>query len=378
MIGAGWGRRAIAAALVLALGAGVAAGASTRAGHFPVLVVGAGPSADYVLVAEGCPQVSCLVLDRFDPQRGRFTRVTRPPLTAVRDSPSGDLGRLVFASARLGVALVGPNGGPQAVYATRDGARRWRRVPLGAGERAIDVAAGGGALYVVTGHCREVSGFERCRDYRLAHTSGGAGWSSVPVPTSVTVDPFPTSTGPQLGPVAVFGPHVTIAQISVGYATPVRASGNAGRTWTTWRIHWPTLTSVDGCVLTPASATAIWAYCPTGMQVSLYRSGDGGRAWAAVHQQPLSGTGGGFFAPASPTTAYLDYGYPRHVLYAVRAPGLRPIRVGPLPCASITSETFSDVSSGAVVCTGSSSPAAAPRLVVTQDQGLHWRVIAIP
>ena len=377
-MGAGWGRRALVAAIVLVVGAGVAAGASTRAGHFPVLVVGAGPSADYVLVAEGCPTLSCLVLDRFDPLSGRFTRVSRPPLASARDSASGDLGRLVFASARLGVALVGPYGGPQMVYSTRDGARHWRRVALAPGERAIDVAAGGGALYVVAGHCREVSGFERCHDYSLVHTSGGSGWSSAAVPNSVTVDPYPTSTGPQLGPVAVYGSRVTIAQISVGYQTPVRVSSNAGRTWTTWRIHWPTLTSVDGCVLTPSSAVALWAYCPTGMQVSLYRSGDGGRTWAAVHQQPLSGTGGGFFVPASSTTAYLDYGYPRHVLYSVRAPGLRPIRVGPLPCASITSETFSDVSRGAMICTASSSPTAVPRLVVTDDQGVNWHVIAIP
>ena len=358
--------------LVVSPVAAPAVGASTRGGHYPVLLAGAGASAEYVLVAEGCAELRCLVLDRYDPVTRRFTRVVRPPLSPVRDSPSGDLERLVFASARLGAALVGQNGTTQKVYVTRDGARTWRRVNFGA-PSVIDVAAGGGALYAVLGRCREVRGALRCHDYRLAHATSGGGWSSVSVPSSVTVDPFPTSTGPQLGPVAVYGRRVTIAQISTGRTTPVRVSVDAGRTWTTWEVPWPTLTSVDGCSLTPTSPSALWAFCPTGMQVSFFHSGDGGRTWKAVAQGQFSGTGGGFFVAASSEVAYLDYGYPRHVLDVVRATDLVPRRVGPLPCASVTSETFSDVAHGAIICTANPSPYAAPRLMVSSDHGLHWR-----
>ncbi len=372
------GRRGlVATVLVGGLLFGGGAGAAARGGNYPVLVVGAGPSADYVLVAEGCAQLRCLVLDRYDPSTGRFARVARPALRAVRDSPSGDLARIDFASARLGVALAGPIGDVARVYVTDDGARTWRRVALGAGERALDVAAGGGTIYVVLARCRTAHGLARCHDYRLAHASGARGWTSVAVPASVTTVPPGDPAGPQLGPVAAFARRVVVVQLS-GRTTPVRRSSDAGATWSTTRVAWPTLTNIDGCTLGPEGPTVLWATCPTGMQVSFYRSADFGTSWRAVAQSQFSGTGGGFFAAASASVAYLDYGYPRHVLYVVRAPSLVPVRVGPLPCASVTSETFSDVAHGALVCTASSSPYAAPRLVVTSDQGHHWREVPIP
>ncbi len=378
----GLGRRRVRRGLALvgllgALLVAPVAAASTRGGNYPVLVVGAGTRSDYVLVAEGCASLRCLVLDRLDPVTGRITRVTRPPLSPVRDSPSGDLGRLAFASARLGVALVGQNGTTQKVYATSDGARSWQRVAFGPGESVLDVTAGGGAVYVVLAHCRTTRGFERCRDFVLAHASAARAWTSERVPAAVTAGPPAALSGPQLGSVAAYGSRVVVVQTSQGSVTLVRTSPDAGRTWTTRSVAWPTLANIAGCSLSPEGPLVLWASCPTGMQVSFYRSADGGRTWSAVHQGQFSGTGGGFFAAASSSTAYLDYGYPRHVLYVVRAPGLRPVRVGPLPCADFTSETFSDSRHGAITCTGSTSPVAAPRLMVSSDQGHNWRAVSI-
>ncbi len=373
-----WCRALGVVGLLGALVVAPAAGATTRAAHRPILVVTAGARADYVLVAEGCATLGCLVLDRVDPLSGRITRVARPPLSPVRGSPSGDLDRLAFASPRLGVALVGQSAATGRVYATGDAARSWRRVPFGSGESVLQVAAGGGELYAVLARCSTSKRIERCRDYVLAHSSGARAWTMEPVPAAVTAGPPSALSGPQLGSVAVFGSRVVVAQTSEGTATLVRTSPDAGRTWMTRRVAWPTLANVAGCSVSREGPAVLWASCPTGMQVSFYRSGDGGRTWAAVHQGQFMGTGGGFFVAASASTAYLDYGYPRHVLYVVRAPVLRPVRVGPLPCVSVMSETFSDVRHGAIVCTGSSGSGATARLMVSSDRGHHWRAVAIP
>ena len=374
----GWCRALGVAGLIGALAVAPASGATALSANGPVLVVGAGAGTDYVLVAEGCASPACLVLDRVDPTTGRVTRVARPPLSPERGSLTGDLGRLVFASARLGVALVGRSAATERVYATSDAGRSWHRVSFGPGESVLEVAAGGGALYAVLARCRTSKGFELCRDYVLAHARGTRAWASDPVPAVVTAGPPAALTGPQLGAVAAFGSRVFVVQTSQGMATLVRTSLDAGRTWETRRVAWPTLANIAGCSVSPEGPTVLWASCPTGMQVSFYRSADGGRTWAAVHQGQFMGTGGGFFSAASSTTAFLDYGYPRHVLYVVRAPGLRPVRVGSLPCASVTSETFSDSRHGAVTCTGSSSPNAPARLMVSSDQGHHWRAVSIP
>jgi hypothetical protein len=156
----------------------------------------------------------------------------------------------------------------------------------------------------------------------------------------------------------------------------VYSSTNAGATWQSrGELN---LGSVSGCALTAMSSSVLWAGCPTGMMESFFYSSNGGVSWRPVLQRGYSGTGGGFFAPVSATTAFLDYGESARNVFKVSAPSLRESYVGELECADVLSVAFVNASNGAAVCSKDSGTSMIQVLEVTSDGGARWHAQAIP
>jgi hypothetical protein len=288
----------------------------------------------------------------------------------------GSLDQIVFASTTEGFALEGGNSGEGVnngvtLYATYDGARTWKKVREPVGDALSRIAVTPSTLYGVTMHCaKQPVGNVGCLNYRLARTSLKSWhWTSTAIPNG---NKYPWGF---LGGVAAFGPMVWMSE-GAKWSLLV-ASTDHGATFRTFTPKFPALASVAGCELSAFSATALWAECPTGMEVSFAFSGDAGAKWNSVPTNQFMGTGGGFFDPVSSTLAYLDYGGSRP-LYRVSNAGRTMTKAGRLRCSSVNSSVnalvFTSERSGLAICVPGDDLSQA-RMVRTTDAGATWSQI---
>lgn len=358
---------ALSTLLVAPLLTMASAGAATRA--TPLLVAAVpGSSSIYVVAARSCPSALCLDLERTDDLGASYAARTLPPVAGAPGSSTGTLKDLVFANVSDGYALEG-TGTPRTLWVTTDGARSWHKQRVAAGSTIFSVTTSGSRLYAVVATCTGPADDRTCSDFRLGRSGlAGSHWSFALLPgTKLRYGTFD-------GTVAADGTHVWVSeqtQLSIVYS-----STNAGESWRS-RSELD-LASVSGCALTAESASVLWAGCPTGMMESFYYSSDGGLTWRPVVQQGYSGTGGGFFAPVSATTAYLDYGETARNVFRVSAPSLRETHVGDLVCTDVASVAFTSESDGAAVCSKDSGTTLTTVLEVTSDGGAHWQSRSVP
>jgi hypothetical protein len=350
------------------------AGASTGSianRHFSprMLVRVASSKLVYVVGENSCGRSSCLALQRTDNNGASFDTVTPPPTTDIKDSLVGSLDEIVFANARDGYALEGQNGGEgvnngDVLYATFNGARTWTKVPEPKGNALSRIAVSSDTLYGVTMHCaKQANGNVGCTKYQLVHTSLSVKhWVSAAVPNGRS---FPWGF---LGNVAAFGSNVWLTEGAKW--SLVVASHDHGESFT--KI--PALGSVAGCNLTAASASVLWAACPTGMEVSFAYSDTAGSKWTTVRTNQFMGTGGGYFDPVSANLAYLDYGGSRP-LYRVTDSGRDVTKAGTLECSSVNSSlgslVFTGERTGLVICDPGGLWSSA-RLERTANGGATW------
>ncbi|MHB8188575.1 MAG: beta propeller repeat protein [Dermatophilaceae bacterium] len=104
----------------------------------------------------------------------RTFRRAAPPTGVGVASP---LLRLHFASATVGLAVLGGTGTRTTLLATSDGARTWHAVTLPGGRPVVQVAGHGARLYVVTSACGSGG---PCSDVRVYTATSVAGpWHRV-------------------------------------------------------------------------------------------------------------------------------------------------------------------------------------------------------
>jgi hypothetical protein len=345
---------------------------TTKSDFSPRMLIRVGSSPlVYLLGYVPCKQYHCLRLLRTDNNGTSFAKRKPPPTAAVKYSIAGSLEQMVFANASVGYALEGESSAT-TLYATYDGARTWQKVSSPAGHDLTRIAVSSNTLYGVIMHCaKQSNGNVGCTKYRLVHTSLAVKhWSSAAIPNGRS---YPWGF---LGNVAAFGSKVWLTE-GAKWSLLV-SSDNHGTSFTTLTPTFPALGSVAGCDLTATSTSALWAACPTGMQVSFAFSSDAGAEWNQVPTQQFMGTGGGYFDPVSSTLAYLDYGGPRD-LYRVSDAGRDMTDVGTLQCSEVNSSinviAFTTRRSGLAICTPQGLWNSA-RLEQTTNGGATWNRIS--
>lgn len=321
----------------------------------------------YAFASEGCQGANCSALYRTDVSGAPLTQVTLPPVTG-----SQSVDRVVFANPLDGYATVGGYF-PSTLYATTNGARTWRKV-----------MSGHDMTYVVTPSANEVlvSSVKcvprsiDCGQYWVRRGSLDAThWVTLPVLWKTGNRPDEDYYGPSL---AAYGSTVWEQQTdsSQGGGVYLWTSHNHGRTFTRAKEKFPQLASVAGCSLYPIGDSEIWAQCPTGMQISIWHSSDGGAAWNSVSQSQFSGTGGGAFDPVTGSVAYLDYGGVQAKGDFVRLSdgGRVATTIGELKCTNV-SLLFTSQSDGLASCGKNYTSVQLERTI---DGGSHWESVSLP
>ncbi|MGH3732873.1 MAG: hypothetical protein ACRDVC_05780, partial [Acidimicrobiales bacterium] len=186
--------------------------------------------------------------------------------------------------------------------------------------------------------------------------------------------------GPSL---AAYGTRIWELETANDGADYLWTSTNDGRTFSRAREAFPQLASINGCLMTPTSLTHLWAECPTGMQVSFWRSSNAGSSWTAVRQYQFSGTGGGAFAPVDASVAYLDYGAASAAathkdLFRISHGGKLATPVGSLLCTDANAMTFTSYEQGLAECTTKATNSSITDLLRTSNGGVRWRRVPLP
>jgi hypothetical protein len=222
----------------------------------------------------------CSVIVRTTDGGRTFAKTGAPPVPVEGTVPS-----LEFTDLRNGFAYVpGWNG---VLYATHDGGATWHRQAL---RDVLAVATSGKNAYAVTARCRR----QGCTGYRLETAAvSSAAWAT-------TALPFAPDGG--LVSLAARGSKLWLLGTPAGSTHPhdqLARSLDSGRTFTT--RPGPCYSDLGG-QLSPASATVVWAVCPTGMSGAALRSADGGIKFSPLTAAPPL-VNSAQLAPASATTA---------------------------------------------------------------------------
>ena len=202
----------------------------------------------------------------------RTFRRAAPPTAVGLASP---LLRLHFASATVGLAVLGGTGTRTTLLATSDGARTWHAVTLPDGRPVVQVAGHGARLYVVTSACGSSGS---CSDVRVYTATSVAGpWHRV-------FSGAPTN-GSGGTAVAAWGDSVWLSLGIGGPAPRTFRSTDGGATYLS--------APVASCLGETAVATSVhvvWISCVTGMMMGFFRTEDG----RPRVNLPMSGAGTGY------------------------------------------------------------------------------------
>jgi hypothetical protein len=335
----------------------------------PLLLTGVtGTPLTFVVSAKGvnCASGRCLQLQRTSDNGAHFTTLHLPPISSARGSAVGNLGELVFTNLMDGFASL-DRANSFNWYATTNGAESWHRVSVASGESILQLVPTHQELYAVIAHCvRKYT----CTDYRLARSTVSATtWATVSLPTQLFREGFT---------LAAYGAVVWLNLQGAG-SPLLFTSRDDGQTFS--RSTASPLASVSGCVLTPMSPKAVWAECPTGMNVSFFHSSDAGARWISISRYAYGGTGGGAFDPVSRSLAYLNFGTfttRAEDLYVITNSGHTMTAVGNLACNSTNYLVFSDASRGLTICQKNNSDSSFSYLLRTSDGGRSWTKVILP
>ena len=201
----------------------------------------------------------------------RTFRRALPPTGVGLASP---LLGLHFASATVGLAILGGTGARTTLLATTDGARSWHVVILPDTRPVVQVAGHGARLYVETSACGSTG---PCSDIRVYSATSVAG----PWHRAFSKAPTTGSGGTAL---AGWGDSVWLSLGIGGPAPRTFRSTDGGATYSSA----PAATCL-GVTVVATSGHVVWISCATGMMVGFFRTEDG----RPDVNLPMSGAGTG-------------------------------------------------------------------------------------
>ena len=305
----------------------------------------------WVLGLAPCGTSRCWLIVRTTDSAHSFRRAGTLPFSTEGVVPS-----LVFADHQNGYAFVLP-GLKAVLLATHDGGKTWRRQST---RSVLAVATAAGNAYAVTARCSR----DRCTRYRFERSRvSSSTWTG-------SAMPFLPDDG--LVSLAARGSNVWLLASAVGIHPhdQLARSANSGRTFTNG--PGPCYSDLGGD-LSPVSASAVWAVCPTGMMAGALRSTNGGTAFAQLRTRPLVNSAQ--LAAASTSTAVLfgNGAGLRPMRTTDGGASWRPARVPKRPI-DVFRVTFVDSRVGfAVAQTGPTRQ----ELWRTADGGAHWSEVRL-
>ena len=255
-----------------------------------------------------------------------------------------------------------------SLYVTHDGAGNWHKVPATSGVSFQRITVTGRVVYATMAKCTSFDA--GCVDITIAKSAlWPIHWTALRLPSIPN-----NGLNGGIPEVSADASTVWLSEIE-NNAEVIWRSTNEGATF--HETTEPRMVSINGCGLELITPSEAWAQCPTGMLVSFYYSSDGGAQWESVPQRPFAGTGGGFFAPAWNSTAYIDYGETPNNLYRVDMKNDVSVHMGELTCAATNSPVFIAGGSGLVVCTSDHGATQSTFLDATNDGGSVWHKVAL-
>ena len=336
--------------LFLAFGLSSSSGAAVRkssvpAGFEPVSFTAVSERDFWLLGTVPCRQGRCTAIVRTTDGGRRFAAIHAPALPT-----SGTTPELRFANRHDGFAFVRWRG---LFYATHDGGAGWQRLALG---RILGFATGAGNVYVVTS-----------RRLERSPVSFNA-WHAQPLPFAADGSPLDLEA---------HGTNLWLlgTRRESRVADALARSQDGGRTFRT--TAGPCAPGLGG-ELAPASASVVWAVCPTGMLAGAWRSTNGGLSFAHLRSPQLVNSAQ--LAPASAGTAVLERGVSGRLLRTTDGGKTWSTPKTPRRETDVLFVGFTDARVGAaVVQTGydQSSKTQLTELWRTTDGGATWSRVRV-
>jgi hypothetical protein len=348
--------------------AGASAGPSASIDVPQLVTAFDGTSVLYVL-SSTCRDRPCLHLSRTDDDGATFTAVTAPPSSASGGSATGTIRQLLFPTPLDGIATEGPATSARAgatFYATTDGAARWTKETFGAGVTVLAAAGSTSGYFVVVARC--VPGAERCSDTRLLRSAlSPLVWTPTALSNQAGLGLFGAK-------VTAIGTDVWISEAMSNGAPRLAVSTDDGSSFSSRSPGG--LAAVTPCALFAVTQISLWASCVTGLDVSFVHSGNGGANWTPAKVGPVADTGGGGFAPVTPSVAFVAAGGATRDLYRVTGTTGVAAKRDTLPYVSLASLIFTSTTDGLLI--GTPVHGTTQRLASTANGGRTWTTRTSP
>jgi hypothetical protein len=281
---------------------GEPAGGPVPSGFSPVSFSAISPSQYWVLGTAPCHNPVCTSVLRTTNGGKSFVGLPAPtsPITNTGSQAGAASGvnTIRFADPVDGYAFATGTGG--AFWDTHDGGAHWAQPGFLAGQELLGFGAGNSYAFALVGSCNG----NGCSKVVLERSPVGTdAWSAHSVPFPAGIDP--------VADMAVWGPDLWIS-VTTPANTPnqlLAMSTDSGEQFATGSS--PCFSGLGGRI-EAASASVLWAVCPTGMEAQALRSVDGGAHWSGLSTGKATAGAGlansALLAPASGTVALLEPG----------------------------------------------------------------------
>ena len=280
----------------------VPAGGPVPVGFSPVSLSAVSSNEYWVLGTAPCHNPICTSLLRTTNGGSTFVGLPAPtsPIAngAAQGAAANGINTIRFADQFDGYAFA--TGGGGGLWDTHDGGAHWAQPSFMVGHELLGFGTGSGYAFALVGSCNG----NGCAEVVLERSPVGTDiWSSLPVPFPPGIDP--------VADMAVRGPDLWIS-VTTPANTPnqlLAMSTDAGEQFATGSS--PCFSGLGGRI-EAASASVLWAICPTGMEAQALRSVDGGAHWSSLSIGKANAGSGlansALLAPASATVALLEPG----------------------------------------------------------------------
>jgi hypothetical protein len=268
---------------------------------------------------------------------------------------------MVFATPEIGYITEGTVNST-VLYATFNGAKSWREIPIPTGYDIWSVTPTGPHFYALL---VRVSSDRRLEKFEVIRaTLSVRHWKGVSLRVTAGING-------EFGSLAAYGENVWYLEQTK--TTSVLYTSHNGGVSFARSVH-PNLSSNSACYLTAVTTKKVWAQCPTGMLSTFHLTNDAGRTWNPFIREAYNNTAGGFFATAGYDFAYVDFGNTPRNIHRVNIGARRDHAIGDFSCTDVESALFMSVSHGYAICAEGSGAV----LDRSTDGGATWHKVVLP